>query len=156
MAMAYESRGKYFEDFNVGDIIETAGRTVREADIVLFAGLSGDYNPLHTNAEWAKNSPFGVCIAHGILTLAITSGLIVQSRIFEGTSLGLLGTTEKYTAPVRPGDTIHVEIEVMSKKESAKGGKGIIEFKCRTINQDGIVVLEHTETTLLKMKGERV
>ena len=151
--MTYNTQGKYFEDFNVGDIIETSGRTVRETDIVLFAGLSGDYNPLHTNEEWAKNSQFGVCIAHGILTLAITSGLIVQSRVFEGTSLGLLGTTEKYTAPVKPGDTIYVEIEVMSKNESTKGGKGVIEFKCRTINQDGIVVLDHTETTLVKMKG---
>jgi len=150
--MAYENQGKYFDELNVGDVFETAGRTVREADIACFAGLSGDYNPLHTNAEWAKNTPFGVNIAHGMLTLAITTGLINQSRIFEGTTIALLGTTEKFTAPVKPGDTIHVELEVVSKKESSKGGKGVIEVKCSTINQDGVVVLEHTETIQLKSR----
>jgi acyl dehydratase len=81
--MGYEMRGKYFEDFNVNDVIVTARRTVTEADVTTFAGISGDFNPLHTDEEFMKTTPFGGRIAHGLLSVAIGTGLINQMGIFE-------------------------------------------------------------------------
>lgn len=150
--MAYQNRGRTFDEFTVGDTFETAQRTVTEADIAIFAGLSGDYNPLHTNDEYAKTTPFGRRIAHGLLTFAITTGLINQLGIFEGTTLGLLGTSEKFKNAVLPGDTIRVVIEVVGKKETSKPGRGILEVKTSTINQREEVVLEGTETIMLVRK----
>ena len=77
--------GRYFEEFEIGDTLETVGRTVTETDIVLFAGVSGDYNQLHTDAEFAKGALFGERVAHGLLGLAIASGLAARMDFAEGT-----------------------------------------------------------------------
>ena len=80
-------RGLFFEEHEPGQQITTPGRTITEADIVSFAGLSGDYTQIHTNAEYSKGTPFGQRVAHGLLVVAITSGLIAQSGVMEGTVL---------------------------------------------------------------------
>src|SRR6056297_3353312 len=118
--MGYKERGKYYSDFDLGEKIFTSQRTVTEADVVNFAGVSGDYNPLHTNEELMKNSPFKTRIAHGVLTLAIATGLINQAGIFEGTTIAVLEMVTKYTGAVKFGDTIHATLEVEDKKEKRK------------------------------------
>jgi hypothetical protein len=85
--MSYQPRGLTFEQFNVGDTHICQGRTITEADVVHFAGISGDYNPLHTNEEYGKTTPFGGRIAHGVLVLAIATGQINQTGLFEGQHL---------------------------------------------------------------------
>jgi len=132
--------GKYFEEFNVGDKYTTPRRTVTETDIVLFAGLSGDYSLPHTDEEFCKRTPFKTRIAHGILTLAITSGLMTRLGLFEGTGLANLGSSERFIAPVYPGDTIYVELEVLKRKEMGKN-KGMITARVDTKNQEGKVVV---------------
>ena len=113
--MPYQPRGLTFEQFNVGDVHVCQGRTVTEADVVHFAGISGDYNPLHTNEEYGKTTPFGGRIAHGVLILALATGQINQTGLFEGTTLALLQQTIKYVGAVKFGDTVHLEFKIAEK-----------------------------------------
>lgn len=151
MNMINRPAGRYLEEFTVGDVIETAGRTVTEADIVLFAGLSGDYNPLHTNEEWAKNTPMGSRIAHGILVAAIASGLRMQSRMTEGTAIALLEIKETFLAPTKAGDTIYCRITVEDVKPSkSKTDRGIVNYACDVINQKGDTVIHQDIVVMVR------
>ena len=114
--MSYKPRGLTFEQFNIGDAYVCQGRTVTEADVVNFAGISGDYNPLHTNEEYGKTTPFGGRIAHGVLALAIATGQINQTGLFEGTTLALLQQTIKYVGAVKFGDTFISNSKLPRKK----------------------------------------
>lgn len=151
--MAYEMRGKYFEDFNIGDVITTARRTVTEADVAAFAGLSGDFNPLHTDEEFMKTTPFGSRIAHGLLTVAIGTGLINQLGIFEGTNLALLNMSINYKGAVKFGDTIRLELKTVEKKDTTKPEKGIITYDVNILNQNDETVVEMTWILMMKRKG---
>src|SRR5437773_9939213 len=102
---------RYFDDIQVGEEYESPGRTVTESDIVMFAGLSGDYNVLHTDAEFMKQSIFGERIAHGLLGLAIQSGLFSRATRAYAT-LALVGLRWKVMAPVKIGDTILLRAKV--------------------------------------------
>ncbi|MFH1421959.1 MAG: MaoC/PaaZ C-terminal domain-containing protein [Planctomycetota bacterium] len=148
--MPYTPRGKYFDDYSEGALFETASRTITESDVSTFAGLSGDYNPLHTDEEFMKNSQFGGRIAHGMLLASIATGLANQSGIFEGTSIAVLEITLKWTAPVRFGDTVHLLLKVAEKKESSKGDKGTVVFNCELLNQRNEKVMDSRWTVLLK------
>jgi len=128
----------YLEDFKVGEKAVSPGRTVTEADIVMFAGLSGDWNELHTNAEYMKNSIFGQRIAHGMLTLSIASGLGLRTRGRPPIEiLAFLGMDKvRFTAPVFIGDTVRVEAEVIEARPSkSRPGVGILKFKNTVKNQ---------------------
>lgn len=99
----------YFEDFEVGATFTTGGRTVTESDVMTFAGLSGDLNPLHVDREFSKRAGFDTPVAHGLLVLSIASGLGIQTGIFTGTNLALLGLEDwRFVAPVRFGDTVRM------------------------------------------------
>jgi acyl dehydratase len=131
----------YFEDVKVGDEYTSPGRTVTEADIVLFAGLSGDYNVLHTDAEHMKASLFGERIAHGFLGLSIQQGLL--DRVLPGQTAGSLAAVKwKFKAPIKIGDTIHVEARIGAKKDGETPGWGVVTVVRRVVNQRGEVVQE--------------
>ena len=134
------ARGLYFSEYNVGDSFTTLRRTITETDVVMFAGLSGDYNPLHIDAVFAESTPFKQRIAHGMLISSISTGLAQTLGIFEETTIGLLQQTFKYTAPTFFGDTIHLKLTVAGVKPSSKGGKGVVTFDSEIIKQDGTVV----------------
>src|SRR5215470_1185768 len=103
-----DARGPvFFDDLNVGDEFTSPGRTVTEADIVIFAGLSGDYNVLHTDAELMKSSRFGERIAHGLLGLALQQGLLTRAMPAGGDDVSL-GLKWKFRGPIKIGDTLHV------------------------------------------------
>ncbi len=128
----------YLEDFNVGEKAVSPGRTVTEADIVMFAALSGDWTLLHTNAEYMKNSIFGQRIAHGMLTLSIASGLGTRTGATQPVEvLAFLGMDRvRLMAPVFIGDTIRVESEVIEARPSkSRPGAGILRFKNTVKNQ---------------------
>jgi len=132
----YQPRGMYFEDFQIGQQIVTASRTITEADIMAFAGLSGDFNQLHTDAEFAKNTPFGQRIAHGLLVTAIASGLAAQTGILEGTTIAFREISEwKFSKPVFIGDTVHVMLEVVDLKPARRLGGGVVSIKVDVRNQ---------------------
>ena len=132
------AKKSYLEDFKVGEKAVSPGRTVTEADIVMFASLSGDWNELHTNAEYMKNSVFGQRIAHGILTLSIASGLGLRATGSPPVEvLAFLGMDKvRFVAPVFIGDTIRVESEVVEARPSkSMPGAGILRFKNTVKNQ---------------------
>lgn len=134
-------RGLYFEEFSVGQRIVTAGRTITEADVVRFAGLSGDYNQIHTDAEYSKGTPFGQRVAHGLLVLSITSGLAVQTGFMEGTILAFREIAEwKFSAPVYIGDTLHASLEVLETKALPRLGGGAVLIALEVKNQKGETV----------------
>ena len=150
--MAYEPKGRYWDDFKVGETFETAARTVEAGDVSLFAGLSGDFNPLHLNEEFAKTSPFGGRVAHGILTLAISNGHQNQLGIFEGTTLALLGIDRiRFTGPVRLGDTVHTAMTIKETKPSSKPDRGVVTYEVAVKNQKGETVM-HCEQSVLMMR----
>ncbi|MDX1612743.1 MAG: MaoC/PaaZ C-terminal domain-containing protein [Candidatus Promineifilaceae bacterium] len=133
-------RGRYFEEFAVGDTIVTAGRTITETDIVAFAGLSGDYNQIHTDAHYAADSPAGERVAHGLLVLSIASGLAVQTGMVEGTVIYFRELDWKFSNVVRIGDTVHVRVEVSETKALPRLGGGSVTMKVSVLNQDDEVV----------------
>ncbi len=129
-------RGMYFEEFEIGQKISTMSRTVTETDVVAFAGLAGDYNQIHTDAEYAKGTPFGQRIAHGICVLSIASGLATLTGIMEGTVLAFREIAEwKFSKPVFFGDTVHVEMEVIETKAFPRLGGGAVMIKVEVRNQ---------------------
>lgn len=143
-------QGKYFEEFTVGYTLETAARTITETDVVLFAGLSGDYNQLHTDVEFAKGTMFGERIAHGLLGLSVASGLASRLGFIEGTAQAFLGMEWKFRAPILIGDTIHARIEVRHKKPMKRLGGGIVTFDVVLLNQRGETVQKGSWTVLMK------
>ncbi|MFZ5865982.1 MAG: MaoC/PaaZ C-terminal domain-containing protein [Thermodesulfobacteriota bacterium] len=139
----------FFEDFYVGQEFVTKGRTVTEADIVNFASLSWDTNALHTDVEFAKKSPFGERIAHGMLGIVIHAGLSQMLGITDGTLLAFLGMTWKFHHPIKIGDTVHVLQRVTELRETSKPDRGIMTFEKELINQHGQVVQTGTTTALI-------
>ncbi|MCX5990734.1 MAG: MaoC/PaaZ C-terminal domain-containing protein [Chloroflexi bacterium] len=132
---------KYFEDFNVGDRIVTRGRTITEADIVMFSAFSGDWHPLHTDVEYAKQGPFKERIAHGFLVLSVASGLLPLSEIAIIAFYGM--DKVRFIAPVRLLDTIHVEFTAIDKQDRDERG-GVITFRETIRNQRGEEVVVGT------------
>ena len=151
--MPYEMRGLTFDQFEQDQVIESMSRTITEGDVSLFAGLSGDYNPLHTDEEFMKGSPFGGRIAHGMLGASIGTGLANQMGIFEGTAIAVMQITLRFTGPMRFGDTVRQRLTVKEKKESSKGDKGTVTFHCELLNQRDETVIDSEWVVLLK-KGQ--
>jgi acyl dehydratase len=135
---------KHFEDCSVGDRAESPCRTITETDIVLFAGFSGDWNPIHTDAEFAKTSEFGGRIAHGMLTLVVGAGLITRlppGAFLPRSLIAIVGLERvRMVSPVKIGDTIHVEGEIVEMTKMPDN-KGLLEIRFRILNQHGEGVL---------------
>jgi len=133
---------QYFEEIQVGSEYLSPGRTVTEADIVAFAGLSGDYNVLHTDAEFMRTSIFGERIAHGLLGLAIQSGLGTRALARPFATIAFLGIRWRFKGPIKIGDTIKVRVAVVDKRETSKPDRGIVVLQRSVTNQRGEVVQE--------------
>lgn len=144
--------GYYFEDIEIDKPLVTRGRTITESDIVQFAGLTGDYNPMHTNAEYMKTHPMGQRVAHGMLTLSYAVGQLYQLGFMERTVLAFRGLEMKFSLPVVIGDTIHVRLTVKEKKEMKRLGGGNIIAEVKILNQDGKTVQSGTMELLLASK----
>lgn len=143
----------YFEDFSVGHKTVTRSRTVTEADIVGFAGLSGDFVELHVSEEYAKRGPFGRRIAHGLLVLSISSGLTVQLGNTTDTVIAFYGIDRlRFTKPTFIGDTIHVEKEVIAAERKGDG-RGVVTFKTQVLNQNGEPVIVYEDKLMVKARA---
>jgi acyl dehydratase len=145
--------GKYYEEFEIGEELISPGRTVTESDIVSFAGLTGDYNPLHTNKEYAKDSIYKGRIAHGLLGLSFVSGLVTRIGVFDGTVMGFLGLEWKFTGPIYIGDTIHFKMRIIEKRETSKPDRGILIREVDLVNQNEEVVQKGTMTIMIKRRS---
>lgn len=144
----------YFEDMKPGQTWTTAGRTVTEADVVNFCGVSGDFNWIHIDAEATKTSPFGQRIAHGLLVLSIATGLRMQSGLFTGTVIAFMGIEEwKFKQIVLIGDTVRSRVEVVEAKETSKPDRGVVKQRVQILNQRDEVVQEGYFVTMMKRKA---
>jgi acyl dehydratase len=135
-------------DIREGETFRTAGRTILDGDILAFAGLSGDFNRLHMDDEFARTTPYGQRIAHGMLTASVVTGL--RSRLDDFAMLGFLETRRAFRAPVFPGDTITADYTVIGVRPSrSRPGTGVVTLAVRVTNQRGETVQEGTDTILL-------
>jgi acyl dehydratase len=153
MTSLSSSRGLYFEELQVGQRVVTAGRTVSEADVMAFAGLSGDFNPIHTDAEFAKSTPYGQRIAHGLLCLSIAVGLTMRSGFMSGTVLAFreIGSW-KFARPVFLGDTLYAELEVSETKALPRLGAGTVVLNVEVKNQGGETTMRGSWTALVQSR----
>jgi acyl dehydratase len=152
-----ESFGRYYEDFQVGDVYEhRPGRTISEADNTWFTLLTMNTHPMHFDAEYAKHSEFGKCIVCSPFTVALMVGMSVTD--VSQKAIANLGWTDiKLTHPVFAGDTLYSESEVLGKRESAsRPGAGIVTVKTTGLNQDGVVVGVFSRTILIAKRGHSV
>lgn len=145
-------QGYYFEEIEIGAEYVTRGRTITESDIVQFAALTGDYNPMHTNAEYMSAHPMGQRVAHGMLTLSYAVGQIYQLGFMEGTVIAFRGIEMKFSLPVFIGDTLHCTVKIVGKKEMRRLGGGIVDAEVKIINQEGKTVQSGTMTLLLALQ----
>jgi len=152
-SVTYTNRGRYFEEFEVGQKIITPARTITEADIVTFAGVSGDYTQIHTDGEFSKTTPFGQRVAHGLLVLSVASGLAARTGLMEGTVLAFREINEwKFSRPTFIGDTVHVILEVMETKALPRLGGGLVVITLDVKNQKNETVMKGAWTVLMAFK----
>ena len=148
-------QGLYFEEFEIGHKYTTPARTVTESDIVSFAGLSADFNSIHTDAEFAKSTPFGQRVAHGLLVISIISGQINRSGFIEGTVLAFREIKSwKFSRPVFIGDTVYAEIEIVGSKALPRLDGGAIDLEIKVKNQDGEIAMKGIWNALIQSKPE--
>lgn len=152
--MTFPDTHLFFDDVAVGQEWRSPGRTVTESDVVAFAGLSGDFNPIHVDHAFARATPYGRPIAHGLLVLSVASGLSLASPPMR--TLALLELREwHFREPVFFGDTVRVVTRVVEKVEKARGRRGEVLWKREVVNQDGKTVLEGTTRTLVEGRAAR-
>jgi acyl dehydratase len=150
-----ESERLYFEDLGVGEEYVSPGRTVTESDIVAFAGLSGDYNVLHTDAEFMRSSIFGERIAHGLLGLSISTGLATRATPRPFATIAFLGLRWRFKGPIKIGDTIKVRLRIGEKRDTSKPDRGIVTMQRTVVNQRDEVVQEgETEIMVERRRPE--
>jgi len=143
----------YFEDYVVDAVATSRGRTLTEADIVNFAGLSGDFVELHMNEEYAKRGPFGRRIAHGALIFSISTGMMVQMTPDHEAIVAFYGVDKlRFVAPVFIGDTIHVSRKIVEKQKK-NAERGVIAAEITVLKQDGTTALVYTSRLMVKTKA---
>src|SRR5262249_43257393 len=152
--MSFPSQLLFFDDVEVGQEWKSLARTITQADIVNFAGLSGDFNPIHIDHEFAKTTPFRGPIAHGLLVFSVGSGLGIHATPMR--TLAVLSIREwSFKDPVYPGATIHVVSRVLDKQVRARGRRGEITWQRQFFNQHGKLVMEGVTLTLVEGRGSR-
>lgn len=146
--------GLWYEDFKLGEERLSPGRTITESDVVMFAGLTGDFNQAHTDEEFCKKTEFGTRIAHGLLGLAIAQGLILRTNYTEGTGVASLAWNKWiFKCPIFIGDTVYVRSRLIAKRESSsKPGIGIITELFELMNQNGEMVQHGEHVTMIRKR----
>lgn len=145
--------GNYYEELDIGRRFETPRRTVIDADIGTFAGLTADFNPLHMDELFAAESDFKGRITHGPMIVGMAFGLASRAGLMDGTVLGLLDIAWKFMAPVRPGDTISAVVTVLDKRPTKKPDRGVVTLQLDVLNQRGETVQVGTAKVLVRRKG---
>jgi acyl dehydratase len=146
------ARYHFYEDYDIGLQMITPARTIGETEVSMFAMLTGDFNRLHTDAEYMKDSPFGERIAHGLLGLSIVNGLKYRTDLDPDGIIAFLGLNWNFTAPIRFGDTIHAILTVANLRPTKNLERGIITYSVQVINQHGAVVQQGEMTMMVKRR----
>jgi acyl dehydratase len=150
------SLGLFLEDFEINATRRTRGRTIGEGDVLLFAGLVGDYNPLHVDEEFCKASIFGTRVAHGPLVLSTAIGLMSQMNWIDGTALGLLGVSWEFQGPVKLGDTVSAKVTPLEARPSKTADRGVLKLGFEVINQNEETVQTGSIVLLMRRRPQHV
>ena len=142
-------RGLWFDEFEAGQRFDSPGRTITEADVVNFAALSGDWNPMHTDAQFARKTPFRQRVAHGMLVESVATGLGVRMGIFDGTIAALTDMAIHWRNPCFIGDTVTLSLEVLDVDAEPSRRSGQVHFLANIQNQDGKTLIEGEWWTLM-------
>jgi acyl dehydratase len=142
----------HWEEFEVGKRYPTYGRTVTEGDLSLFCAFVGYHVPLFIDEEYAKKTPYGGRIAPSSFTMSVSTAM--TESLFRNTVIAILAVERgRFLGPVRAGDTIRTEVEVLSKRESKNPSRGVVVFRDHVLNQRGEIVFEIDKTTLIKRRS---
>ena len=145
---------RYLSEFTKGETFTTLSKTVTETDVVLFAGITGDMNPIHTDKTYAESLPFKSRLAHGLLGAGIATGLWGRMGMVDGSAIAALSTEWKFVGAIKIGDTIHCEIEVLSCDRShSKPDRGVLNLGYKIINQDGLLCQTGSMATMMKWEA---
>jgi len=144
---------KYYEDYEIGQQFTSPARTITEADIVAYAGISGDYSQLHINKEHAKNTPFGQRVAHGLLGLTVAQGMETWTDISFANGIASLGWTWDFRKPIFIGDSLHLQVTVAKKRMTKNPGRGIVYVSGKLFNQKDEVVQEGEHRVMVKVRN---
>lgn len=142
---------RYFDDYKLGTVRETLGRTITETDFVIHAGQTGDFYPHHMDAEWCKTQPFGQRIAHGTLIFSVAVGMTAREVNAEAFSYGY--DRLRFLKPVFIGDTLRVRVTIKDKRDAKSSRHGIVVELCEVFNQRNETVLA-CEHLLMVVRGE--
>lgn len=146
--------GKCIEDFEVGDVSYSPARTVTETDVVTYSWVSGDVNPMHTDAEFSARSPLGQRIAHGTLGMSIATGLSARIGQLDGTAIAALGVDEwRFEKPIFLGDTITLRTTVVEARVTSKPDRGVLVRRMDLLNQRGERVQTGLMTTMVRTRA---
>jgi acyl dehydratase len=145
----------YFEDFVEGQEFTTPARTVTEADVVSFAAWTGDYNPLHTDAEFARTTRFGERLAHGLLGTSLCLGLMARTGIFEGSAVALLGIDGwRFRAPLHIGTTVHCRITILGCRLTSRGDAGVVQRHFTLVDNQGTTLQDGRMDVLVAVRPQ--
>ena len=140
----------FLDDFKPGQVFTSAGRTITEADLTFFSMISGDWNPIHADAEFASKTRYGQRVVHGTLGIAICTGMLQQLGIFEESVIAMHNLRKwKFLAPLLIGDTVHLELEILGVEPGKSGKSGKVGRRFRLVNQAGVVVQEGDSDALV-------
>ena len=142
--------GRLHGEFRVGQRFRTPARTITQGDIDAFAGLTGDYNPVHTDEVFAAATEFGSRVAHGPMGIGLAFGLASRLDLIDGTAVALLGVTWAFKAPMRPGATIHAAIAVTEVRETRRADRGVLGLAIDLVDEAGTVVQAGTAQLLMR------
>lgn len=147
-------RGLWFEDFEIDRVRLSSGRTVTESDLLTFGGLTGDLYELHTNEDYARTTPFGGRISHGMFNLALMHGLICRTGHVEGTGVAMIGWDDvRFLAPIRIGDTVHTRFRAVEMRLSrSRPETGVIVERLELVNQRGVIAVSGRYTSLVRCR----
>lgn len=148
------SHALYLEDFQPGQRFESRGRTLTESDLTMFAMLSGDWNPVHVDAAFMKESRYGQRILHGLLGPAVMTGMMHTLGIFDGSAIAMLDVKElRFLKPLLIGQTVHLELEILSVRETRDGQRGVVDRLFRLVDSEGVTVQEMRSAVLVAKRG---
>lgn len=149
------SNAKYLEDLTAGDTFEGPARTITESDVVGFAGLSGDFNPIHTDVEFARDTPYGQRVVYGLLGISMLTGLLDRTGLFSGSAIAMLGIRDwTFVGPMFIGDTIRFRLTIEGVRRTRSGDRGVVRRYFELLNQrDEIVQRGHIDVMVRARNG---
>ncbi|WP_022884410.1 MaoC/PaaZ C-terminal domain-containing protein [Glaciibacter superstes] len=148
--------GLHFEDLTIGDVFKSQGRTATEADLTMFSMLSGDWNPIHADAEYARTTRYGERLVHGVFGLAMITGMMGQAGWFRESAIAMTDIENwKFTKPILVGDTLHCLMEIISARRTSRGDAAVVGRRFTLVNQHDEPVQVGDIGMLLKVRSVR-